>query len=287
MFIANNTGDYKIIDCGEGEKLECWGKYILIRPDPQVIWKKQHPEKWINAHAHYIRSDTGGGHWVFNKKLPEKWILKIDDLSFYVRPTGFKHTGLFPEQSANWSFIREKIKSSPAPVSVLNLFAYTGGATLACAKGGANVVHLDAAKSMVSWAKENSDVSGLSDKPIRYITDDCMKFVLREIRRGNKYDAIIMDPPSYGRGANGQVWKVEKDLFDLVFECSKLLSDDPLFFIINSYTTGLSCVVTGNMLNQTVAPKFGGKVYSDDLAIPIENSRLLLPCGTTSRWCKC
>ena len=254
------------------------------RPDPQVIWEKQRPELWKKAAASYARSHTGGGHWDFFRELPERWTVSYGDLSFYVRPTGFKHTGLFPEQSANWDFMAEKIRRAGREGRVLNLFAYTGGATLACAAAGASVTHVDAAKSMVAWAKENAALSGLSGRPIRYIVDDCMKFVLREQRRGRTYDGILMDPPSYGRGAGGQVWKVEEDLCGLVAEAAKLLSDHPLFFIINSYTTGLSAVVTENLLNACVTSRYGGHVEADNLVLPVEGQALWLPCGTTARW---
>jgi len=282
MFVADRLTDYKILDTGDGMKLEKWGSVVLSRPDPQVIWEKSHPELWNKADAVYLRSSSGGGSWDFKKQLPSRWTFSFDGLRFYVRPTGFKHTGLFPEQSANWSYMQSLINNRPA--RILNLFAYTGGATAACAKAGASVTHVDAAKSMVAWAKENLELSGLSDAPVRFIVDDCLKFVLREQRRGKQYDGIIMDPPSYGRGSNGQVWKVEQDLFGLVMESAKLLSDNPCFFIINSYTTGLSSIVTSNILKRAVCSRFGGTVDSGDLVIPVENSSLYLPCGTTSRW---
>ena len=284
MFIADGWKDYRVLDTGDGMKLESWAGVTLARPDPQVIWEKQRPELWKKAAASYARSHTGGGHWDFFRELPERWTVSYGDLSFYVRPTGFKHTGLFPEQSANWDFMAEKIRRAGREGRVLNLFAYTGGATLACAAAGASVTHVDAAKSMVAWAKENAALSGLSDRPIRYIVDDCMKFVLREQRRGRTYDGILMDPPSYGRGAGGQVWKVEEDLCGLVAEAAKLLSDHPLFFIINSYTTGLSAVVTENLLNACVTSRYGGHVEADNLVLPVEGQALWLPCGTTARW---
>lgn len=283
MFIADKLTDYTILDTGEGMKLERWGRYTLSRPDPQAIWEKQDKRLWKSADAEYSRSISGGGRWIYNTKLPERWVFSYGDLRFYVRPTGFKHTGLFPEQSANWDFMMNKLASKKG-AKVLNLFAYTGGATVACASAGASVTHVDAAKSMVAWAKENAALSGLSDAPIRYIVDDCLKFVLREQRRGKVYDAILMDPPSYGRGADGQVWRCEDDLFNLVKETAKLLSDDPLFFMISSYTTGLSSIVIENMLKICVASNNGGKITSGDLVIPVKNQSVLLPCGNTARW---
>lgn len=283
MFIADKLTDYTILDTGEGMKLERWGRYTLSRPDPQAIWEKQDKKLWRSADAEYSRSSSGGGRWIYNTKLPERWVFNYGDLRFYVRPTGFKHTGLFPEQSANWDFMMNKL-AFKKDARVLNLFAYTGGATVACASAGASVTHVDAAKSMVAWAKENAALSGLSDAPIRYIVDDCLKFVLREQRRGKVYDAILMDPPSYGRGADGQVWRCEDDLFNLVKETAKLLSDDPLFFMISSYTTGLSSIVIENMLKICVASNNGGKITSGDLVIPVKNQSVLLPCGNTARW---
>ena len=283
MFLADTGGGYEILDTGDGMKLESWGGIVLSRPDPQVIWPKARPALWQKADGEYMRSSSGGGQWRFLKKLPERWTVEVSGLSFYVRPTGFKHTGLFPEQCANWQFMQKAVADSGRrDVSVLNLFAYTGGATVACAKAGAAVTHVDAAKSMVAWAKENAALSGLLDSPIRYMVDDCLKFVLREQRRGRRYDGIVMDPPSYGRGSGGQVWKVEKDLFSLVAETAKLLSDDPLFFIINSYTTGLSAEVSANMLRMAIPSP--GIIDRDDLALPVRNSDMVLPCGTTARW---
>ena len=276
MFFADKLKDYEILDTGDGMKLERWGGITLARPDPQTIWPKQRPELWRKADALYHRSSKGGGAWQFNTKLPERWTVGYGPLKFYVRPTGFKHTGLFPEQSANWQFCMDNLRPGD---KVLNLFAYTGGATLACAQVGASVVHVDSAKSMVGWARENAALSKLADRPIRWIVDDCLKFVKREQRRGNHYDGIIMDPPSYGRGADGQIWKVEENLFELVEEAAKLLTDNPRFFIISSYTTGLSGVVTANML-RIVTP--GGSVDSGDLVIPTQTG-VLLPCGTTAR----
>lgn len=262
-------------------KLENWGGYILARPDPQVIWEKSRPQLWETAHAVYHRSSTGGGRWEYKKPLPERWEIGYEGLRFYVRPTGFKHTGLFPEQSANWQFMMDVLSGGE---EVLNLFAYTGGATMAAAKAGARLTHVDAARSMVAWAKENAALCGLEKAPIRYLVDDCMKFVLREQRRGRKYDGIIMDPPSYGRGSGGQVWRAEDNLFSLVKECAKLLSDTPKFFIINSYTTGLSAVVTQNMLQLCVAAERGGNIQADSLVLPILGQNIYLPCGTTARW---
>jgi len=279
MFLASGLKGYTVLDTGDGEKLEDVGGIILQRPDPQVIWEKSRPELW-RPHAVYERSNTGGGRWHFLRKMPEKWTVELAGLKFYVRPTGFKHIGVFPEQAANWEYIRRRIAESGRKISMLNLFAYTGGATLAALSAGASVVHVDAAKSMNEWAKENARLSGLADAEVRYITDDCHKFVLREQRRGRRYDAIVMDPPSYGRSDSG-VWKIEQNLFPLVKDCAALLTDEPLFFIINSYTTGLSDVVTRNMLVKCL-PK--GKVESGVLALPQKDSDVLLPCGTTSRW---
>ncbi len=283
MFITNDFEDYKILDTGDGMKLERWGEYILSRPDPQVIWERQAPWLWESAHAEYVRSSEGGGRWEYRKKLPDRWSIGYRGLSFYVRPTGFKHTGLFPEQAANWDYMRKAIEGAGFKPRVLNLFAYTGGATLACAAAGASVTHIDAAKSMNGWAKENLALSGLQDRPVRVLADDCMKFVLREQRRGNVYDAIVMDPPSYGRGADGKVFRTEDNLFELVSETAKLLSDTPLFFIINSYTTGLSAVVCRNMLEICLVGR-GGSIDAGDLVLPVEGQRVLLPCGTATRW---
>jgi len=256
---------------------------ILSRPDPQAIWGKQDPGSWRLADAVYTRSSTGGGSWHYARRLPERWTIGWGPLQFYVRPTGFKHTGLFPEQAANWAFLMDQIRPMKG-ARVLNLFAYTGGATLACAAAGAEVVHVDAAKSMVAWAKENAELSGLKEAPIRYIVDDCMKFVLREQRRGRQYEGILMDPPSYGRGADGQLWKVEQDLWPLVQEAAKLLSPDAKFFLISSYTTGLSGLVTSNMLEAAVSPVHGGRAVAEELCLPIEDSNLVLPCGASARW---
>ena len=285
MIVAKDWQDYKIIDMANGQKLEKWGNITLSRPDPQIIWtNKSFPDKWVKADAIYSRSKTGGGSWSYNKKLPDNWQIKYKKLTFNIKPMGFKHTGLFPEQAVNWDWMIDKIKSSKREVRVLNLFAYTGGASVACLSAGASVCHVDSSKGMVSWAKENVQSSGLSDKKIRYIVDDVNKFVAREIRRGNKYDAIIMDPPSYGRGANGEVWQFENNIYDLVELCSKVLSDDPLFFLINSYTTGISSTVLANILNLTIAKKYKGKVAAGEIGLPMENSKLILPCGIYSRW---
>ena len=281
MIVADRISEYTVLDAGEGMKLENWGGYILARPDPQVIWEKSRPQLWETAHAVYHRSSTGGGRWEYKKPLPERWEIGYEGLRFYVRPTGFKHTGLFPEQSANWQFMMDVLSGGE---EVLNLFAYTGGATMAAAKAGARLTHVDAARSMVAWAKENAALCGLEKAPIRYLVDECMKFVLREQRRGRKYDGIIMDPPSYGRGSGGQVWRAEDNLFSLVKECAKLLSDTPKFFIINSYTTGLSAVVTQNMLQLCVAAERGGNIQADSLVLPILGQNICLPCGTTARW---
>ena len=285
MWIADKWEDYELLDCGGGEKLERWGRQILVRPDPQAIWETPHANRgWKNAQGRYHRSSTGGGHWD-KEKLPEQWQMRYRDLTFQCKPMNFKHTGLFPEQAVNWDFAREKIEQAGRPNRVLNLFAYTGAASVACAKSGASVCHVDAAKGMVAWAKENAKVSGLADAPIRWIVDDCAKFVEREIRRGKTYDAIIMDPPSYGRGPGGEVWKLEDNLFPFVKLCSQVLSDKPLFVIINSYTTGLAPSVLGYMLHLLVAEKYGGRVTWDELGLPVTETGLALPCGATGRWC--
>ena len=285
MDIANNWIDYKILDMANGEKLERWGNITLVRPDPQIIWKdKSFDEKWKKADATYHRSKTGGGAWEYKKRLPENWQIKYKNLTFNIKPMGFKHTGLFPEQAVNWDWMINKIQSVKKPIKVLNLFAYTGGATVACLSAGASVCHVDSSKGMVSWAKENVVSSGLGDANVRYIIDDVVKFVNREIRRGNTYDAIIMDPPSYGRGTNGEVWQFEDNIYDLVELCSKVLSDNPLFFLINSYTTGISEKVLENILNLKIKHNFDGKVTSGQVGLPMENSELVLPCGIFGRW---
>jgi len=285
MLVADEWKDYSLIDASDGEKLEQWGDYVLVRPDPQAIWsEKTEKHLWSNPHAKYHRSKSGGGAWEYTKKLPDAWQINYKNLVFNVKPMGFKHTGIFPEQAVNWDFMTEKIVASSRQINVLNLFAYTGGATVACAKAGAKVVHVDAAKGMVNWAKENAASSGLQDAPIRYIVDDCVKFTEREIRRGNKYDAIIMDPPTYGRGPKGELWRFEDELFPLVQKCCKILSDNPLFFIVNSYTTGISHTVVSNVLHYLVSKRYGGKIVSDELGLKMTSNSLTLPCGYTTRW---
>ena len=283
MNLASDWNDYQILDMANGEKLEKWNNITLVRPDPQIIWKqKTYPEKWKKADAKYSRSNTGGGAWNYNKKLPSAWQVKYKNLVFNIKPMGFKHTGLFPEQAVNWDWMMDKIKNAKREIKVLNLFAYTGGATVACLSAGASVCHVDSSKGMVSWAKENVTSSGLQDRKVRYIVDDVVKFVNREIRRGNKYDAIIMDPPSYGRGTNGEVWKFEDNIYDLVELCSKVLTDKPLFFLINSYTTGISSMVLENILKLNIHAK--GKFSNGEIGIPMQNSNLVLPCGIYGRW---
>ena len=285
MNIANNWKDYEILDMANGEKLERWGNVILVRPDPQTIWKeKSFPEKWKSINARYHRSNTGGGNWTYEKKVPEAWQVNYKELSFRIKPMGFKHTGLFPEQAVNWDWMIEKIKGAKREIKVLNLFAYTGGATVACSYAGASVCHVDSSKGMVTWAKENIVASGLENRPVRFIVDDVFKFVNREIRRGNTYDAIIMDPPSYGRGTNGEVWKFEENITELVELCSKVLSDKPLFFLINSYTTGISSTVLENILRLTIDKNHRGKLSSGEIGLPMTNSSLVLPCGIYGRW---
>lgn len=285
MWCSDDWKEYELIDAEGGERLERWGKYILVRPDPQIIWKGERKNKlWKNADGIYRRSSGGGGGWV-KSKMPEQWTLDYGDLRFRIKPMGFKHTGLFPEQAANWDWFSSLIKNAQRPVKVLNLFAYTGGATMAAAKAGAQVVHVDASKGIVAMAKENASLCGLSDAPVRYIVDDCKKFVEREIRRGNKYDGIIMDPPSYGRGPNGEVWKLEDNIDELVALVSRVLSDDPLFFLINSYTTGLSPMTMSYIVNMKVASRFGGKTEAGELGLRVSDSGLMLPCGASTRWC--
>ena len=283
MNIASDWKDYEILDMASGEKLERWGNIYLVRPDPQIIWKeKSFPKKWNEANAVYNRSSSGGGGWNYKKRLPDAWQIKYKNLTFNIKPMGFKHTGLFPEQAVNWDWMINKIKSEKREIKVLNLFAYTGGATVACLSAGASVCHVDSSKGMVAWAKENVASSGLSDRPVRFIIDDVTKFVQREIRRGNKYDAIVMDPPSYGRGKNGEVWQFENNIADLVELCSEVLSDDPLFFLINSYTTGISAKVLENLLDLKIKKK--GKLASGEIGLPMTNSKLVLPCGIYGRW---
>ena len=287
MYIAENWKDYELLDTSDGERLERWGKYILIRPDPQVIWKGKREHKlWSKADAIYRRSNSGGGAWVKNN-VPEKWTIGYDGMTFNLKPMGFKHTGLFPEQAANWDWFSKLIeerRKQGKKVKVLNLFAYTGGATAAAAKAGAEVVHVDASKGMVAQAKENLASSGLADAPVRYIVDDCRKFVEREIRRGNKYDGIIMDPPSYGRGPGGEVWKLEDAVCDFVSLCEKLVSDEPLFMLINSYTTGLSPLTMGYVLDVEIVKKHGGHAETGELALPVTQTKGYLPCGASARW---
>lgn len=285
MRIANDWKDYEILDMADGSKLERWGKYVLDRPDPQIVWKeKTFPFKWKNTNAKYFRSKKGGGHWENITDVPEAWQIKYKDLTFNIKQMGFKHTGLFPEQAVNWDYMIDKIKNSGRKIKVLNLFAYTGGATVACAYAGADVVHVDASKGMVAWAKENIASSGLEDRYVRFIVDDCIKFVQREIRRGNKYDAIVMDPPSFGRGANGEIWNIEESLFPLIKLCEEVLSDNPLFFLINSYTTGMSPKVLENILYMTINKKYSGKVSSGEVGLPMKDSNLVLPCGIYGLW---
>ena len=285
MNLANNWKDYEILDMANGEKLERWGDIVLIRPDPQIIWKeKTFPEKWKRANAKYNRSKTGGGSWENTSKLPKAWQIGYKNLTFNIKPMGFKHTGLFPEQAVNWDWMINKIKNEKREIKVLNLFAYTGGATVACLSAGASVCHVDSSKGMTAWAKENVISSGLEKAKVRYIVDDVVKFVSREIRRGNKYDAIIMDPPSYGRGANGEVWKFEENIYDLIKLCMNVLSDNPLFFLINSYTTGISSTVLENVLKMNMNEKYKGKFSSGEIGLPMTNSNLTLPCGIFAKW---
>ena len=290
MWIADGWNDYEVLDTSAGEKLERWGDYILVRPDPQVIWNTPHKvREWKQKNGHYHRSNKGGGQWEFFD-LPEQWEISYGNLKFHLKPFHFKHTGLFPEQAVNWEWsgnlIREAKKKNPGKeIKVLNLFAYTGGATVACADAGAAVTHVDASKGMVTWAKENAAASGLANAPIRYLVDDCVKFVEREIRRGNHYDAIIMDPPSYGRGPKGEIWKIEEKIFPLVQLCTKVLADKPLFFLINSYTTGLQPAVLSYMLNLELKSRFGGTVEADEIGLPVRGKQaLVLPCGASGRW---
>ena len=284
MYIADGWKDYEVLDTGSGEKLERWGKIILRRPDPQVIWPAENESLWKSADAHYHRSTQGGGQWEMLSKIPEQWTVSYRELTFRVRPTGFKHTGLFPEQAANWDWMSELIRGAHRSVRVLNLFAYTGGATMACLNAGAEVCHVDAAKGMVQWAKENAQLSGLTDRPARYIVDDALKFVLREQRRGKQYEGILMDPPSYGRGPDGQVWKLENEVYGLVEECAKLLSDQPLFFLINGYTTGLQPAVLRNLIEKTVVRRYGGRAMADEVGLPVREGNIVLPCGASGRW---
>lgn len=283
--ISNKWEDYECLSAGNGEKLERWGNVILRRPEPQAMWPIKYNDMWKSPDGFYHRSNKGGGYWDFYKKLPDFWTVKYKDLTFKVSPTNFKHTGLFPEQAANWDFSMNKIRNAGRPIKVLNLFAYTGGATMAASKAGAvEVVHVDASKGMTEWAKENMRLCGLENNRIRFIVDDCLKFVEREARRGNKYDAIIMDPPSYGRGPNGEVWKFENNLYNLINACMRILSDKPLFFLINSYTTGISSTVLFNILKTTLEPNYGGKIEAGEIGLPITDNDLILPCGIYGRW---
>ena len=286
MWIADGWKDYEVLDTSSGEKLERWGDYLLIRPDPQVIWNTPKDRRWSRVNGHYFRSDKGGGSWEF-RDLPEEWQIGYRDLSFHLKPFSFKHTGLFPEQAVNWDWFSGIIKdavSSGRKVKVLNLFAYTGGATVAAAKAGASVTHVDAAKGMVTWAKENAAISGLGDAPIRWLVDDCGKFVEREIRRGNTYDAIIMDPPSYGRGPKGEIWKIEESIYPFLMNACKLLSDDPLFVLVNSYTTGLQPAVLSYLLHTAIDKKHKGTVEASEIGLPVTGNGLILPCGAAGRW---
>ena len=286
MWLANEWKDYKLVDSADGEKLEYWKNILLCRPDPQAIWTdKLSPGLWKKADARYLRSNTGGGKWQFqNKKMPESWTVNYKNLTFNIKPMGFKHTGLFPEQAVNWDWFSGLIKNAGRPIRVLNLFAYTGGATVAALEAGAEVVHVDASKGMVTWAKENVISSGLGDKFVRFIVDDVKKFVQREARRGRVYDGIIMDPPSYGRGPSGEVWRIEDELYPLIQDCMKIMSDEPLFFLINSYTTGLSQTVLTNVLSLTMQKKYGGLVSAVEIGLPIGKGELVLPCGISGRW---
>ncbi len=285
MRYSENWKDYELIDCSDGERLERWGNIILIRPDPQIIWSsgKKNP-LWKNAHARYHRSNKGGGSWEMYKRVPDSWSVKYRNLKFNVKPMGFKHTGVFPEQAVNWDWVYDRIKSENRPLNILNLFGYTGCATLMCMDAGAKVCHVDASKGMVNWAKENAQISKIADRPVRWLVDDCVKFVQREIRRGHKYDGIIMDPPSYGRGPNGEVWKIEEKLYSFMELCMQVLSDEPSFLILNSYTTGLSPAVMEYLLNIMLKSRYGGKVSSDEIGLKVTESGMCLPCGSTVIW---
>ncbi|MGN0558308.1 MAG: class I SAM-dependent methyltransferase [Acutalibacteraceae bacterium] len=285
MRVSDNWQDYKLIDASSGERLEQWGDITLIRPDPQIIWNTERKNPlWKQAHARYSRSSSGGGKWQVYKKIPDRWTISYGELVFNIKPMGFKHTGVFPEQAVNWDFVSEKIKSSGRQLSVLNLFGYTGCATLACMKAGAKVCHVDASKGMVQWARENATSSNIADRPVRWLVDDCIKFVQREQRRGNKYDGIIMDPPSYGRGPGGEVWHLEDQLYSLIQLCDTVLSDNAEFFILNSYTTGLSPAVMQYLLSELLQKKRGGRVSSDEIGLNVQTSGLVLPCGSTAIW---
>ena len=285
MRVSDKWKDYELIDCSEGERLERWGKYILIRPDPQVIWSTPKTNgAWYNADARYIRSSSGGGSWDVYKKLPDAWQINYSGLKFNIKPMGFKHTGIFPEQAVNWDMTARIIADAKREVKMLNLFAYTGGATVSAMNAGAAVTHVDASKGMVQWAKENAESSGVASRPVRWLVDDCKKFVEREIRRGNKYDIIIMDPPSYGRGPGGEIWKLENEVYSLCELCAKLLSEDALLFLINSYTTGLSASVMSYILGSLIVPTHGGKISADEIGLPVTESGLVLPSGASAYW---
>lgn len=286
MWVADTWKDYEVLDTSQGEKLERWDSYILVRPDPQVIWntEKRNPG-WKNPDGHYYRSNKGGGEWS-GSHLPEEWSVRYRELTFRLKPFKFKHTGLFPEQAVNWDWFSEKIRNTGRPLKVLNLFAYTGGATLAAAKAGASVTHVDASKGMVGWAKENAVSSGLADAPIRWLVDDCVKFVQREIRRGSRYDGILLDPPSYGRGPKGETWKIEQSVYPLIELTAQILSPDAVFYLINSYTTGLQPAVLSYMINSVIVKKFAGHVEADEIGLPVTDSGLILPCGASGRWCR-
>lgn len=287
MRAATNWKDFEVLDTSSGEKLERWGDVTLIRPDPQIIWNTPKDGAWKKADARYLRSNAGGGNWDNRSLQKKEWVIEYRDLKFHIRPTGFKHTGLFPEQAVNWDYMSSKIKdNSDRQLNILNLFAYTGGATLACAAAGAKVCHVDASKGMVQWARDNAALSGLKEKPVRWIVDDCKKFLEREIRRGTRYDGIVMDPPSYGRGPGGEVWKLEDCIYELVSLCTQALSDKPVFFLLNSYTTGLSPSVMAYILSSTIQKQFGGQVSADEIGLPVKKSGLVLPCGNTAIWTK-
>ena len=282
---ANQWKDYELIDATGGNRLERWGSTLLVRPDPQVVWKNEPvSDLWNKADAVYHRSVKGGGEWEYRRRLPQKWQIGWNDLNLVVSPTGFKHTGVFPEQAVNWAWYQEKIKAASRPIRVLNLFGYTGGATLACAQAGASVCHVDASKGIVAWARENAAASGMADRPIRWIVDDCAKFVAREIRRGSVYDGLIMDPPSYGRGPGGEIWKLEDNIYDLISLCAGVLSEKPLFVAVNSYTTGLSPAVMEYILQTTLTPKFGGHTTCDEIGLPVSATGGVVPCGATAIW---
>ena len=286
MWIAESWKEYEVLDTSQGEKLERWGKYILIRPDPQILWNTEKKQPgWKKPNGHYHRSSKGGGEWKFSH-LPDEWTIHYKDLQFHLKPFKFKHTGLFPEQAVNWEWIEQKIRQSRRPLRVLNLFAYTGGATLAAAKAGAAVTHVDASKGMVGWARENAASSGLSGAPIRWLVDDCVKFVEREIRRGSRYDGIILDPPSYGRGPRGEVWKIEESIYPFISLTAQVLSKTPVFYLINSYTTGLQPAVLSYMIKSVIVKKLGGQVEADEIGLPVTSTGLTLPCGASARWSK-